>query len=136
MSRFVGVAGLPRAGSTLLCQLLAEHPRIYSDGHSSPLCSILLRLRHGISDDDFFLSQLDVDFDRTAGGPVPIGGPRDRRPPRRLVDRAVAHPAADGQLGAGREGRPLQVEAIARELDSRLGRAHRLWILRMRGADR
>jgi sulfotransferase len=65
MSRFVGVAGLPRAGSSLLCQLLAEHPRIYSDGHSSPLCSILLRLRHGISDDDFFLSQLDVDFDRT-----------------------------------------------------------------------
>jgi len=65
--RFVGVAGLPRAGSTLLCQLLAEHPQIYSEGHSSPLCSTLLRLRHGISDDDFFLSQLDTDFDRTYG---------------------------------------------------------------------
>jgi len=64
-SRFVGVAGLPRAGSTLLCQLLAEHPDIYSEGNSSPLCSTLLRLRHGISDDEFFLSQLDANFDRT-----------------------------------------------------------------------
>jgi sulfotransferase len=65
MTRFVGVAGLPRSGSTLLCQLLAGHPDIHSEGHSSPLCSALLRLRHGISDDDFFLSQLDVDFERT-----------------------------------------------------------------------
>jgi sulfotransferase len=64
-ARFVGVAGLPRSGSTLLCQLLGEHPQIYSEGHSSPLCSALLRMRHGISDDDFFLSQLDVDFDRS-----------------------------------------------------------------------
>jgi sulfotransferase len=66
-ARFVGVAGLPRAGSTLLCQLLGEHPQIHSEGHSSPLCSALLRMRHGISDDDFFLSQLDVDFERTYG---------------------------------------------------------------------
>src|SRR4051812_5068687 len=65
MAQFVGVAGLPRSGSTLLCQLLAEHPQIHSEGHSSPLCSALLRMRHGISDDDFFLSQLDVDFERT-----------------------------------------------------------------------
>ena len=64
-ARFVGVAGLPRAGSTLLCQLLAEHPHIHSEGHSSPLCSALLRMRHGISDDDFFLAQLDVDFERS-----------------------------------------------------------------------
>jgi sulfotransferase len=63
-ARFVGVAGLPRSGSTLLCQLLAEHPQIHSEGHSSPLCSALVRMRHGISDDDFFLSQLDVDFER------------------------------------------------------------------------
>jgi sulfotransferase len=63
-ARFVGVAGLPRSGSTLLCQLLAEHPQIHSEGHSSPLCSALLRMRHGISDDEFFLSQLDVDFER------------------------------------------------------------------------
>jgi hypothetical protein len=25
-AKFVGVTGLPRAGSTLLCQLLAQHP--------------------------------------------------------------------------------------------------------------
>jgi sulfotransferase len=61
--RFVGVAGLPRSGSTLLCQLLGQHPQIHSEGHSSPLCSALLRMRHGISDDDFFLSQLDADFE-------------------------------------------------------------------------
>jgi sulfotransferase len=64
-ARFIGVAGLPRAGSTLLCQLLAEHPHIHSEGHSSPLCPTLLRLRHGISDDEFFLSQLDADFDQS-----------------------------------------------------------------------
>lgn len=64
-TRLIGVAGLPRSGSTLLCQLLGEHPQIHSEGHSSPLCSALLRLRHGISDDDFFLAQLDVDFERT-----------------------------------------------------------------------
>ena len=63
-ARFIGVAGLPRSGSTLLCQLLAEHPQVHSEGHSSPLCSALLRMRHGISDDDFFLAQLDVDFER------------------------------------------------------------------------
>lgn len=26
--KFIGVTGLPRAGSTLLCQLLAQHPEI------------------------------------------------------------------------------------------------------------
>jgi sulfotransferase len=62
---FVGVAGLPRAGSTLLCQLLAQHPDIHSEGHSSPLCSTLLRLRHGISDDEFFLAQLDTAFEQS-----------------------------------------------------------------------
>jgi sulfotransferase len=62
---FIGVAGLPRAGSTLLCQLLAQHPQIHSEGHSSPLCSTLLRLRHGISDDEFFLAQLDTAFEQT-----------------------------------------------------------------------
>lgn len=66
-ARFVGVSGLPRAGSTLLCQLLAEHPQFHSDGHSSPLCSSLMRLRHGISDDEFFLAQLDADFDGVYG---------------------------------------------------------------------
>lgn len=63
--RFVGVAGLPRAGSTLLCQLLAEHPEIHCEGHSSPLCNSLLATRRFISDDQFMLSQLDVQSDAT-----------------------------------------------------------------------
>ena len=62
---FIGVAGLPRSGSTLLCQLLAEHPEVYCEGHSSPLCNALLATRRFISDDQFFLSQLDVQFDTT-----------------------------------------------------------------------
>ena len=59
------VSGLPRSGSTLLCQLLAQHPEIYSPGHSSPLNGLLNDIRHRVSDNDFFLSQLDVDFERT-----------------------------------------------------------------------
>lgn len=61
--KFVGVTGLPRAGSTLLCQLLAQHPEIHCEGHSSPLCNTLLGIRRMISDDSFFLSQLDNAFD-------------------------------------------------------------------------
>ena len=57
------VSGLPRAGSTLLCQLLAHHPDLYCLGHSSPLCRALIGLRHSLSDDDFLKSQLDVDFE-------------------------------------------------------------------------
>lgn len=60
---FVGVTGLPRAGSTLLCQLLAQHPNIHCEGHSSPLCNTLLGIRRMVSDDQFFLSQLDTHFD-------------------------------------------------------------------------
>lgn len=66
-SRFVGVAGLPRAGSTLLTQLLAEHPDVYCEGHSSPLCNALLATRRFISDDQFMLAQLDVQFEATYG---------------------------------------------------------------------
>lgn len=65
--RFVGVTGLPRAGSTLMCQLLAQHPEIHSEGHSSPLCNTLLGMRRMVSDDSFFLSQLDTSFDRSYG---------------------------------------------------------------------
>jgi sulfotransferase len=61
--RFVGVTGLPRAGSTLLCQLLAQHPEIRCDGQSSALCNLLLGMRRMVSDDGFFLSQLDQSFD-------------------------------------------------------------------------
>jgi len=59
------VTGLPRSGSTLLCQLLSHHPEIYCSGHSSPLCSTLMSLRHNLSDSDFLLAQLDVDFERS-----------------------------------------------------------------------
>jgi sulfotransferase len=62
---FVGVTGLPRAGSTLLCQLLAQHPDIYCEGQSSPLCNTLLGMRRMVSDDSFFLSQLDHSFERS-----------------------------------------------------------------------
>jgi sulfotransferase len=62
---FVGVTGLPRAGSTLLCQLLAQHPQIDCEGHSSPLCNLLLGIRRMVSDDQFFLSQLDHSFERS-----------------------------------------------------------------------
>ena len=62
-AKFVGVTGLPRAGSTLLCQLLAQHPEIYSEGNSSPLCNTLLGMRRMVSADTFFLSQLDNSFD-------------------------------------------------------------------------
>jgi sulfotransferase len=61
--RFVGVTGLPRAGSTLLCQLLDQHPDIHCDGRSSPLCNTLLGIRRMVSDDSFFLSQLDTAFE-------------------------------------------------------------------------
>jgi len=67
MAKFVGVTGLPRAGSTLLCQLLAQHPEIHCEGHSSPLCNTLLGIRRMVSDDQFFLSQLDTSFETSYG---------------------------------------------------------------------
>lgn len=66
-ARFVGVTGLPRAGSTLLCQLLAQHPEILCEGHSSPLCNTLLGIRRMVSADTFFLSQLDNAFASSYG---------------------------------------------------------------------
>ena len=61
------VTGLPRAGSTLLCQLLGMHPAIASSGHSSPLLPALGQLRHHLSDNTFLLAQLDVDFPQAYG---------------------------------------------------------------------
>lgn len=61
--RSVFVTGLPRAGSTLLCQLLGHHPDLYSTGLSSPLANSLSAMRDQWSRDPFLLSQLDVDFD-------------------------------------------------------------------------
>lgn len=63
MKKLICVTGLPRAGSTLLCQLLGIHPEIHSPGRSSPLCQLLSQLRHNLSDNDFLLSQLDAEFD-------------------------------------------------------------------------
>jgi len=60
---FVGVTGLPRAGSTLLCQMLAQHPEIQCEGLSSPLCNVVLGIRRMISNDRFFLAQLDHSFE-------------------------------------------------------------------------
>src|ERR1700730_18511513 len=60
---FVGGTGLPRAGSTLLCQLLSQHPQIHCEGQSSPLCNLLLGIRRMVSDDQFFLAQLDRSFE-------------------------------------------------------------------------
>jgi sulfotransferase len=62
-TKFVGVTGLPRAGSTLLCQLLAQHPQVHCEGHSSPVCNLLLGIRRMVSDDQFFLAQLDRSFE-------------------------------------------------------------------------
>lgn len=61
--KIIYTTGLPRSGSTLLCQLLALHSDIYSIGHSSPLAGTLGQLRHNLSDNDFLLAQLDTDFD-------------------------------------------------------------------------
>lgn len=66
-ANFVGVTGLPRAGSTLLCQLLAQHPEVHCEGTSSPLCNTLLGIRRMVSTDHFFLSQLDGGFDNAYG---------------------------------------------------------------------
>ena len=62
--RLICVTGLPRSGSTLVCQLLAEHPQIYCNGMSSPLFGALQALRSHLSDSEFLLAQLDGQFDR------------------------------------------------------------------------
>ncbi len=64
---FVCVTGLPRAGSTLAGQMLAMHPEVHCEGHSSPLCNALVGMRRMLSEESFFLSQLDTDFDRAYG---------------------------------------------------------------------
>ncbi len=61
--QIIYVTGLPRSGSTLMCQLLGHHPQVYSTYHSSPLSQALDNLRHNLSDNQFLLAQLDADFD-------------------------------------------------------------------------
>ncbi|GJL81876.1 MAG: hypothetical protein DHS20C01_15100 [marine bacterium B5-7] len=57
------IAGLPRSGSTLMCQLFGHHPGVYSLGHSSPLAHTVDTIRRNLSNDSFLLSQLDNEFD-------------------------------------------------------------------------
>ena len=59
----VYVTGLPRSGSTLLCQLLAQHPDVACDGMTSPLFGMVEGLRAHLAKDDSFLSRLDTEFD-------------------------------------------------------------------------
>ena len=63
--QLICVTGLPRSGSTLLCQLLQHHPEIYCDGHSSPLLSVLIGLRKHVSENNFMMAQMDVDYEAT-----------------------------------------------------------------------
>lgn len=58
------VTGMPRSGSTLLCQMLSMHSLIGSSGHSSPLCQVMNQLRQQLSSNEFLLSQLDCDFEQ------------------------------------------------------------------------
>ncbi len=46
--KIIYVTGLPRSGSTLMCQLLGHHPQIYSTHHSSALCQTLDNLRRDL----------------------------------------------------------------------------------------
>ena len=64
MPKLLCVTGLPRSGSTLICQLLAEHPHIQSEGMSSPIFGALQALRSNLTENEFLLSQLDGDFAR------------------------------------------------------------------------
>lgn len=49
------MAGLPRAGSTLLSSLLNQNPRFYS-GPSSPVVPTMLALEQSLSNDELFLA--------------------------------------------------------------------------------
>jgi sulfotransferase len=86
--QFVGITGLPRAGSTLLGQLMAQHPEVHCEGNSSPLCNTVLGMRRLVSHDPFFLSQLDGGFD-TAYGHLKTGMQGFLRGWYQGVDKAV-----------------------------------------------
>lgn len=55
------VTGLPHAGSTVLCQLLGQHPQLYSPGSPSPLCPMLVELRQSLSANPILQSQINLD---------------------------------------------------------------------------
>ena len=61
------VTGLPHAGSTLLCQLLGQHPQVDSSGCTSPLCQMFVGLQQDLSKNSSWRSQLDcpqLDYNR------------------------------------------------------------------------
>ena len=62
MPQTVFLTGLPRSGSTLTSNLLGNHPEIHATP-SSPLASIVGQIRETYSTDQFFMSQLDYNFD-------------------------------------------------------------------------
>jgi len=62
MSNTIYLTGLPRSGSTLLCNLLNLHSDI-KVSTSSPLCHLIQNLRATWSDDSFLLSQLDNNYE-------------------------------------------------------------------------
>jgi sulfotransferase len=57
------MAGLPRAGSTMLSSILNQNPRFYS-GPSSPVVPTMLVLEQSLSQDELFLAYPKVDFGR------------------------------------------------------------------------
>jgi len=59
----VYLAGFPRSGSTLLCNILNMHEDI-SSTPSSPLCNMVGAMRRNWSDDPFLLAQLDSNFEQ------------------------------------------------------------------------
>jgi len=63
--KIVYVAGLPLSGNSLLSQLFSQHPDVFSTGETSPLCPILMGLRHQLSDENILLNQLDRNFNLT-----------------------------------------------------------------------
>lgn len=56
------LGGFPRSGSTLIANILAQHPQIYATA-SSPLQELICNLRKTWSNDLFVISQLDHDYD-------------------------------------------------------------------------
>lgn len=57
------MAGLPRAGSTMLSSILNQNPRFYS-GPSSPIVSTMLTLEQSLGQDELFLAYPKVEFGR------------------------------------------------------------------------
>jgi sulfotransferase len=53
MKQYFFMAGLPRAGSTLLSSILNQNPSIYSSA-SSPVLSLMGNIEHLLSNDEFF----------------------------------------------------------------------------------